>query len=371
MATEDTELTFIRCPSCRSLIPAVANRCRMCGHALEESPAMADSGNEPKVESTQAEPDEVPFEQSLNNVLQTEAPSVQGSEADVTAEHTAPKLERFDSFVHGQVQEVVQGIPESIEPESAIIETGPEEAFETQNSSAIDDILDRATQSDTDQEQRPKRKRKRKKKRRDSTGSLVQADTGSLITGENGSVEVNREVNRQEVRNEAPRAEKKPPVHENRPKQQHQNRDRENRSEQHVNEPRRRHEHRVTADKPLIAWFINFENPNGEATEIREGRFFISGSKVKESDMVIRDKNLSSPHCLVKAEGSGVMVQDLLSDEGTCIKKSGSTDYKALEVATVIENGDFLKLGDFEVMLCLLPDKEAKLKKSKKADKEK
>ena len=35
MTTEETELTFIRCPSCRSLVPAVATRCRMCGHNFE------------------------------------------------------------------------------------------------------------------------------------------------------------------------------------------------------------------------------------------------------------------------------------------------------------------------------------------------
>ncbi len=35
MTTEETELTFIRCPGCRSLVPAVATRCRMCGELLE------------------------------------------------------------------------------------------------------------------------------------------------------------------------------------------------------------------------------------------------------------------------------------------------------------------------------------------------
>ena len=35
MTTEETELTFVRCPNCRSLVPAVASRCRMCGHHFE------------------------------------------------------------------------------------------------------------------------------------------------------------------------------------------------------------------------------------------------------------------------------------------------------------------------------------------------
>lgn len=39
MTTEETELTFIRCPGCRSLVPAIATRCRMCGELLEQSAA--------------------------------------------------------------------------------------------------------------------------------------------------------------------------------------------------------------------------------------------------------------------------------------------------------------------------------------------
>lgn len=34
---DSTELTFVRCPSCRSLVPAVSARCRMCGATLEAS----------------------------------------------------------------------------------------------------------------------------------------------------------------------------------------------------------------------------------------------------------------------------------------------------------------------------------------------
>ena len=35
MAIDSTELTFVRCPSCRSLVPAVSTRCRMCGASLD------------------------------------------------------------------------------------------------------------------------------------------------------------------------------------------------------------------------------------------------------------------------------------------------------------------------------------------------
>lgn len=35
MSTDSTELTFVRCPSCRSLVPAVSTRCRMCGSGID------------------------------------------------------------------------------------------------------------------------------------------------------------------------------------------------------------------------------------------------------------------------------------------------------------------------------------------------
>ena len=38
------ELTFVRCPSCRSLVPAVSTRCRMCGAPLADNRAIATLG---------------------------------------------------------------------------------------------------------------------------------------------------------------------------------------------------------------------------------------------------------------------------------------------------------------------------------------
>ena len=43
MASETSELTFVRCPSCRSLVPASASRCRICNNTLEASSG-TDSG---------------------------------------------------------------------------------------------------------------------------------------------------------------------------------------------------------------------------------------------------------------------------------------------------------------------------------------
>ena len=44
MTTEETELTFVRCPNCRSLIPAIATRCRMCGTQFDKKAEGATEG---------------------------------------------------------------------------------------------------------------------------------------------------------------------------------------------------------------------------------------------------------------------------------------------------------------------------------------
>ena len=35
MANKDNNMTFVRCPSCNSLVPALSTRCRMCGANIE------------------------------------------------------------------------------------------------------------------------------------------------------------------------------------------------------------------------------------------------------------------------------------------------------------------------------------------------
>ena len=37
MSTDSMELSFVRCPSCRSLVPAVSSRCRMCDAPLDSN----------------------------------------------------------------------------------------------------------------------------------------------------------------------------------------------------------------------------------------------------------------------------------------------------------------------------------------------
>ena len=64
MASETTELTFVRCPSCRSLVPASAARCRICNHPLEnntksEESEASKSASRVRQNTMSADPNEV------------------------------------------------------------------------------------------------------------------------------------------------------------------------------------------------------------------------------------------------------------------------------------------------------------------------
>lgn len=125
----------------------------------------------------------------------------------------------------------------------------------------------------------------------------------------------------------------------------------------------------------LVGWLVNFETPTGQGTELRAGRFFVSSEQVKPDDLVLNDSSISVPHCIFKAtKEDGFKVQDLMSENGTWIKKAGESDYKELVEAQPVEHGDHLRLGDFEVLVCLIPkDKKKRSSKastSKTVDKE-
>lgn len=51
MSTDSTELTFVRCPSCRSLVPAVSTRCRMCGATLDASNKLEETEEQKRAQS--------------------------------------------------------------------------------------------------------------------------------------------------------------------------------------------------------------------------------------------------------------------------------------------------------------------------------
>ena len=70
MAGEDSDLQFIRCPGCRSLVPAAATRCRMCGQLLEQR---RDEDNDQLVKKTRVRQRTMSVSEDEREALKTRA----------------------------------------------------------------------------------------------------------------------------------------------------------------------------------------------------------------------------------------------------------------------------------------------------------
>ena len=105
----------------------------------------------------------------------------------------------------------------------------------------------------------------------------------------------------------------------------------------------------------LFGWLVSYRTPEGRATELREGKFFISRRKAKPQDIIIDEEGIGSPHamCKVSAEG-GFIVQDMLSDRGVFLRRRGSDVYRREEEAVKVEHGDWLRIGDVEFLVSLV-----------------
>jgi pSer/pThr/pTyr-binding forkhead associated (FHA) protein len=108
----------------------------------------------------------------------------------------------------------------------------------------------------------------------------------------------------------------------------------------------------------LFGWLVSFENPDGRAIELRGGRFFITGSNIRESDLILEDQSISTPHALMSITDRGLMIQDLMSERGTFIRSSGDSQYRREEGVIEVEHGDWIRFGDVEFLVVVVPSGE-------------
>jgi hypothetical protein len=124
-------------------------------------------------------------------------------------------------------------------------------------------------------------------------------------------------------------------------------------------EPRRPHSGGPRAGKiqsgRLFGWLVSFENPDGRAIELRGGRFFITGSNIRDTDLILEDQSISTPHALMSITDRGMMVQDLMSDRGTFVRSRGDSQYRREDGIIEVQHGDWLRFGDVEFLVTIVP----------------
>ena len=478
MSASEIELTFIRCSSCKSLMPSTASRCGMCGMDLMNSvPSVPASSitktNVSKVSESQQPQKQFPKDEvtqqftrpssnveNYKNEINTD--DSEGFEEHQDFENHSKSDTGTDYRLHNRISEVSGNARQ--EKKSAVLSFAKEMKVLNQKASRTDlaeektsnkltnteelknSFLDQFDESEDDfldndlneefilgeeskhpsdsisrreesarnhqessyqdsnyQEPRPlkKKKRKRKKKRvlpleealrsddiisreetrktdmpvvesRSNHEDLKISDTRGV---ESRPIEQrprpatgfrldrnNEDNNRPEYTSLETRSEITPkvevPKEETIATERTESRESERRAtSDHIRENLRDREPSKVMSNKLIGWFVSYGiELTGKAFEIREGRKFIGRQQLRSFDLVIPDSAVSTPHCLLQVDEHGVHLQDLMSDQGTFIKKTGEREFRKIESSVVLKHGDVLKLGSFELVVCLIPE---------------
>lgn len=386
MSSDSTKLTFVRCPSCRSLVPAVSTRCRMCGAALEKGGEAEEVQHQPTIsgrvrQRTMSQPDQDMTEaaQQLRRRHEEQADSHEEAEemvdfvdhseaaegeyeddplADFIGEDKSEDLDQeliepFERAVAeelGNVLEPDQSAPqeaipeENVSPDRAavaqrrsprvIVETGARRTAglsfgRSGEKGSKDESVVQESRRALHQKQRPVRAEAGRGRQEQPThvedqgGAVVRASSTTIA-----SADAEQVVSREQVYE--PKA-----------------------------APRLKETLKVQSDDDtfgrLYGWLVSYADPAGTAIELREGKFFLTRTSLKSSDLVIADASISTPHAMFTVGvKSGLVVQDLMSDRGVFVRRADAETYKREDGAVVVGHGDWLRFGDVEFLITLV-----------------
>ncbi len=356
MSSEDTELTFVRCPSCRSLVPAVATRCRMCGHQFSSQEDSSSAENvshstEKPVEKTVVE--QPIIEQSTNEPSFTEEKQIENSEnsfehVEKQNSYREKSFNQDSSFNESNAKALSFNNERKAKPlnfgsdpvkpaereERGFEEPESDANFEKEFKNNSDSNSDR--NEATDDPKPKKRKRKRKKK---TSENAVKSSNNDNDTSYDNNLDGSRDDRKPSRKKERSH------VYENRG------------ATERITKSKSNSTSRDASTGVLVGWLVSYSNDsNGFSVELRTGKFFVAKQKLREDDLIIPDSAISTPHCLIKVSRGSLQVQDLMSENGTFVKKQGSNSYTPSDEVSSVEHGDMLKFGAYELSVCLVPE---------------
>jgi hypothetical protein len=105
----------------------------------------------------------------------------------------------------------------------------------------------------------------------------------------------------------------------------------------------------------LFGWLVSYENPDGRAIELRAGRFFVTGTSIRGTDLILEDQSISTPHALMVITENGLQLQDLMSERGTFVRPQGEAQYSREDGVVEIRHGDWIRFGDVEFLVTIVP----------------
>lgn len=361
MATDSTELTFVRCPSCRSLVPAVSTRCRMCGAGLEEDERASNgeagdfSTPESVLESAESESDadfDDPLGAYLEDFEDDEEPVVGGKEQDSEDEGFADDRNAsapLTGFSDDQDDDIIEDI--QFDADEEFVAASDSESVSGSIETSVAPVMTGAMKGDSE----PSKKISSRNASQDVPAETSRKpETFSSPTNQEPQFERDesrswraqqRQVRRREpmpstaLSREAPLPERSAPVPER------------------IAPVRERAIQQSVENEGLLhGWLVNFSDPKGVGYELREGKFFVSHAPLKANDFVLNHPSVSTPHALMTlSDEYGLLVQDLMSETGVFVRREGDAIYRKEEEAVILGHGDWIRFGEEEFLVTLIP----------------
>ncbi|MEZ4754321.1 MAG: FHA domain-containing protein [Bdellovibrionota bacterium] len=309
MATDSTELTFVRCPACRSLVPAMSSRCRMCGAGLD-----------PVDEAQQAKDDDSVRERKKTVVY------TPGSDLSSADEMTSQKKELAEDPLGDFVDEVP--VDQQSQEADPISEPDPlGEVVEQAEVSFEPEAKVRVEQG------RGKRGglsfSKPQEKRIEEVESLDEDPLANLYQNEDLVPEPIQAPVQKLAQDQVSF---QPEV-------------------QVVAQPAKVSQ----VAKGLVGWLVSASGDE-LLVELRAGKRFVTGTQLKESDLVLKHASVSTPHAMLLVTDDGsCLVQDVMSEAGVFIRSSAMDEFRQTEERVTLEHGNRVAFGDLEFIVVLIP----------------
>lgn len=392
MSTDSTELTFVRCPSCRSLVPAVSTRCRMCGASLEAS---AEQEGEDDQNTSSGRVRQRTMSQPKSDLNST-AQQLRGDDADTPAEvangssgsaastpapESAPEPAaeaeaELEDPLGAYIEEVAPATPQTpvqaapVEEPPAPAPAAPVASDATQEVTPV--VAAQAEQPQAEPDSTPSNStpqvtiesgaRRGGQKRGLSFGADKAAERAAAPAAP--AQEARRPVEPEPVEEEPevlaedevllePEAEEE--VKSTRPERRKKSSKRKRSRAPKEGAGAEGVKVESAQQGRLFGWLVSYASSEGAATELREGKFFVTGSSLKDSDLVIDDESVSTPHAMARVGvKEGLVIQDLMSESGIFVRRFEDDTYHKIDDTVTLEHGDWVRFGDVEFLVSLI-----------------
>lgn len=384
------ELSFIRCSSCRSLVPASAKTCRMCGAPIGEEvepksktvgSIESDENAKKLFQKARSSSTEMStgldFSNPLSGFLKEESDLDENGDDLKEIDDGYDLQEDEEEFLDdGFDDEMFHDSPSDGESENR--ESGEELSFPGEDLDFPD--FDEELEYEDDESIRTDSQTSRQWKSEQS--SLDEADfvnsspssrplsqdlkAGSAKTGgtalqasdvEPKSREDTEHSKSRVAQHQKSQSGKAAWVETEKLVSQHTKPTRSQKSQPvKENIEEREHESGTEIDTTTLGalrgWLVMLED-GGQSVELRTGKLLLTSSHIRDqNELVIEDPSVSVPHAMLHVGDSRIRVFDLVSEQGTSIERNGKLE--RVENFADLNDRDYLILGNVRLLVVLI-----------------